>query len=57
VVVGDFEGYVHWIAVEDGRIAARLRVDSDGVLVRPLVLGDTVYVFGNGGTLAALRAD
>jgi len=35
----------------------RTRVDSEGVLVRPLVLGDIVYVLGNGGTLAALRAE
>jgi outer membrane protein assembly factor BamB len=56
VVVGDYQGYVHWLAREDGRFLARVRVDGDGIAAAPVVAGDTVYVYGKGGVLAALRA-
>ena len=55
VATGDFEGYLHLIDASDGELAARIRVDSDGVLTRPLVEGGVLYVYGNGGTLAAYR--
>ena len=53
VVVGDLEGYVHLLSQVDGRFVGRERVDSDGVRVRPLVVGSWMYVFGNGGKLVA----
>ena len=40
---------------DDGRVLARVRVDSDGIGAAPLVVGDTAYVYGNGGELVALR--
>jgi len=53
VAVGDFEGYVHLLSRKDGRIAGRVKVDSKGITARPLVLNDVLYIYGNGGTLAA----
>jgi len=53
VAVGDYEGYIHLLSRFDGHIAARVRVDSDGIHARPLVVGDVLYVYGNGGKLAA----
>jgi outer membrane protein assembly factor BamB len=55
VVVGDIEGYVHLLAQADGRIAARTKVDGDGVRVAPLVADDLLYVFGNSGKIVAYR--
>jgi outer membrane protein assembly factor BamB len=55
VVVGDLEGYVHWISREDGSFAARTRVDSEAILAAPLVRDDRVLVLGSGGELASLR--
>jgi outer membrane protein assembly factor BamB len=55
VVVGDYEGYVHFLDGSDGRIAARVRVDSDGLIAAPEVVGDLVLFYGRGGTLTALR--
>ena len=55
VAVGDFEGYVHLLSQADGRIVGRVRVDSDGVRVAPLAVDDLLYVFGNGGKIAAYR--
>jgi len=53
VVVGDYEGYLHVITRDDGRIVGRARVDSKGILAPPRVVDDVLYVYGNGGTLAA----
>lgn len=55
VVVGDFEGYLHLLAVGSGDFVGRVQLDSSGIRSRPLVLGDTLYVMSNGGRLAALR--
>jgi outer membrane protein assembly factor BamB len=55
VVVGDFEGYLHWLSLDDGHIEARWRLDSDGIQAGPLVVDDTAYVYGRSGRLAALQ--
>lgn len=54
VAFGDFEGYLHLVSQIDGHFVAREQIDSDGVRVRPLVVGDWMYVFGNSGDLVAL---
>lgn len=55
VVVGDFEGYLHFIDAADGAEVARVRVGDDPLLAPPLAIGDTVYALGAGGALAAVR--
>ncbi len=55
VVVGDFEGYVHILSRLDGELIGRNKVDSDGFHVQPLKDAETVYFYGNGGDLSALR--
>jgi len=57
LVVGDYEGYLHWLSQYDGQMLARSRVGSDPIRVKPLVYNDTVYVFGDGGRLTALKAE
>jgi len=54
LVVGDAQGYVHWLRREDGAFAARLRVDSSGIIAAPIATRDAVYIYGAGGELAAL---
>jgi outer membrane protein assembly factor BamB len=53
VVVGDYEGYLHWLAVDDGRIIGRTRADGGAITNPPLVVGDTLYVQTDGGVLDA----
>jgi outer membrane protein assembly factor BamB len=53
VAVGDFEGYLHLLSTYDGHIAGRVRVDRKGIVARPVAVGDVLYVYGKGGTLAA----
>jgi outer membrane protein assembly factor BamB len=56
IVVGDYDGYVHWLSQEDGRQLARVRVGGDAIRLKPLVIDDIVYVLDEGGTLSALRS-
>ncbi len=55
VAVGDFEGYVHLLSQVDGRFVGRTRVDKDGIRANMQARGNILYVYGNGGTLAALE--
>ena len=54
VVVADFEGYVHWLSVDDGRFGARTRAGSAAVLSPPVANQAAVYVLGSSGTLTSL---
>jgi outer membrane protein assembly factor BamB len=53
VVVGDYEGYLHWLSPDDGRFLARARAASGRITAAPLVVGVNVYAQGDDGTLAA----
>lgn len=56
VVVGDQEGYLHWINISDGHFAAREKVGGKGFSGPPLVVGNTLYVMTKKGELTAFRA-
>jgi outer membrane protein assembly factor BamB len=53
VVVGDFEGYVHFFSNFDGSPVARERVGKRMISGTPLVMGDKLFVQSESGTLAA----
>ena len=55
IVVGDYEGYLHWISQYDGHFMARVESDGSGFIVPPLVSGDRVYVLSRDGELAAYQ--
>ncbi|HET6432856.1 outer membrane protein assembly factor BamB [Dyella sp.] len=55
VVVGDIEGYVHWLQTGDGALAARERLSKKAIRAQPLVVGDTVYVEDIKGHIGAYR--
>jgi outer membrane protein assembly factor BamB len=56
VVVGDKEGYLHWIDTEIGSFVARERPSKKGFAAAPLSVGTTLYVLTHGGELIAYRA-
>ena len=56
VVVGDFEGYVHWLSTSDGRQLGRIQVSSSAIEAQPVIVDGTVYIYAKDGTLAALKA-
>jgi outer membrane protein assembly factor BamB len=53
VVVGDFEGYVHFFNNFDGRPVARERVGKGMISGPPLVMGDKLIVQSEAGNIAA----
>lgn len=53
VVVGDFEGYVHFFSNFDGRPVARKRVGKRMISGPPVVMGDKLFVQSESGELAA----
>jgi len=55
VVVGDLDGYLHWLSADDGSFVARTRVSRKALLASPLVDNDILYVLDTGGKLTAVR--
>ena len=56
VVVGDFEGYLHWLSKDSGKIVGRIRAAGKAIVAPPFAAGDTVFIQGQGGALGAFRA-
>lgn len=58
VLVGDFEGYLHWLNLDDGELAGRVRLGGDPIRATPQVSADGVAVAVNTeGKMAAYRVD
>ena len=55
VVVGDFEGYLHWFDAATGELQARVRAGGDRITTAPVVVNETLYVVTDGGKLFAFR--
>jgi outer membrane protein assembly factor BamB len=49
-VVGDVEGYLHWINLDNGQIEGRVRADRSPILATPQVspTGTLVVLTSNG---------
>ena len=56
VVVGDYQGYLHWLDRKTGVVIARTRDSKYRISSAPIAIGDTVIVLSDGGELAAFRA-
>jgi len=56
VVVGDKEGYLHWVDIETGQFVARQKIQKKGFAAAPLSVGTTLYVLTQKGELVAYRA-
>lgn len=53
VVVGDFEGYLHWMDKNTGEFMARTKISSNAIQVPPVAVLDIVYIYGSNGRLSA----
>ncbi len=56
VVVADLEGYLHFLDVNTGALAARVHATGERVRSAPIVDGDTVIIKDDKGNLSAWRA-
>ncbi|AWN17727.1 outer membrane protein assembly factor BamB [Salinisphaera sp. LB1] len=55
VLVGDYEGYLHWLSPSDGSVEGRGRPFDQAIRAQPVVVGDRAIVLGAGGEVAAVR--
>ena len=53
VVVGDLEGYLHFMDVDDGRFVARVRASSAPIPAAPIIVGRNIVVQAEDGRVAA----
>ncbi len=54
-VVGDFDGYLHWLKLSDGTLAARERVGGESVLAQPVVVDGILIAQNTDGELTAFQ--
>lgn len=57
IVVADYEGYVHWLAPQDGRIVGRVRAVGDQVTAPPVEHEGRLYLLGDNGDVAAVTVN
>lgn len=55
VVVGDYKGYLHWLHLGDGALAAREKSGRDRVIAQPIVADGVLLVQNVDGKLTAWR--
>jgi len=53
VVVGDLEGYLHWMDKSSGQFVARTRVSKSPIIAPPVAVKDIIYAYSSDGTLGA----
>ncbi len=56
VVVGDLDGYLHWLSLDTGALVARDRLGRKAIEGAPISVDGVVYVEDVAGKLAAYRA-
>lgn len=56
LVVGDNDGYLHWLSVKNGQFLARHSVDSKRLLATPQVYGNQLVVLSSSGKLISVYA-
>lgn len=57
VVLGDFEGWLHWLDAVTGTLQARYRAGKAAFITRPVASGDLLLVQDEADRLYALRAE
>ncbi|MDH3304835.1 MAG: outer membrane protein assembly factor BamB [Gammaproteobacteria bacterium] len=55
VVVGDLEGYIHFLSNLNGTAVARLRLGNSAITAAPLVVADRLYVQSDSGSIGAYQ--
>jgi outer membrane protein assembly factor BamB len=56
VVVGDFDGYLHWLDRDSGKFVARERPGRTRISMAPVAADGRVYVIDEGGKVTAYRS-
>lgn len=54
IVVGDFEGYLHWLSKTDGNIRGRVRVSESRIIAQPVKWQNKAIIYDIAGQLFAV---
>ncbi|TWI11580.1 outer membrane protein assembly factor BamB [Aerolutibacter ruishenii] len=54
-VVGDYDGYLHWLSLDNGEFAARVRAGGDALRAAPVVVDGILVAQNVDGKLTAFR--
>ncbi|MFL9892787.1 outer membrane protein assembly factor BamB [Paraburkholderia sp. RL17-383-BIF-A] len=54
-VLGDYQGYVHFLSRDDGTLVARLKTDGSPITAAPVLAGETLVVLTHDGDLYGYR--
>lgn len=54
IVVGDSEGYLHWLNTDDGRFVAQQKVDGSGFQTEPVVASDKLLIQAKNGEVYSI---
>jgi outer membrane protein assembly factor BamB len=57
VAVGDYQGYVHFLAREDGKLLARVALDGSPITGNPVLAGSNLIFQTQNGTVAAIAVE
>ena len=55
IVIGDLEGYLHWLDKATGETQERIRISKSKISNAPLVLNNSIYVLTDGGDLVSVE--
>lgn len=56
-VVGDYDGYLHWLSLDTGELAARTRASRDALRAPPVVVDGILVAEDTDGGLSAYRVE
>ena len=57
VVVGDLEGYLHWMDKSNGEFVARTQFSKSPIIAPPVAVEDIVYAYSSDGALGAYTSN
>ena len=55
IVVGDFEGYMHWLDAANGDFALRVKIDKERIIAPAINAGNVLLSYSAKGRLKAMR--
>ena len=55
IVIGDLEGYLHWLDKTSGEIQERINIGKSKISNAPLVLNNSIYVLTDSGNLVSVE--
>ena len=57
VIVGDYQGYLHFLSDDDGSFQARIQTGGAAIVATPIAIGKTLFVLGSSGRLSAYQIE